>query len=271
MSNNVNEKYGLAPEGNEENKEFNPAPFIIDAVDRDGQIVLSNSTGKPLQYLSTDGKLVWFRKKYPTGRISVRRESEENPRCIRYSAEVYLDRNDNFPVSRWEHQETIYDDEAIDRTVSRVQTIALGKALSKAGFGCEIEATLNLTTEDEAKMETKPSNNEEICTYKPREVKDDSSDILSLAEALVEDSSPKEEEFSTKTNALTKEEALSTVVHFTEKAAESLKKHEGWTIADIVKDVPEFCSIVKRRKRIQQSMNDEAVKAAIFLTEEKGD
>lgn len=270
MNNNANEKYGLVPE---ENKEFDFAPFIMDAVDRNGQIVVSNTTGKPLQYLSTDGKLLWFRKKYPSGRVSVKRESEENPRCIRYSAEIYLDRNDNFPVSRWEHQETIYDDEAIDRTVSRVQTIALGKALSKAGFGCEIEATLNLTTEGEMETEiTNTNKNESLSapSHKNENVEEESSCILSLAEALLQDSTP-EKGKSDDNSELTKNEALKTVVHFSEKAADSLKKHEGLTIADIVKDVPEFCSIVKRRKRIQQSMNAEAVEAAIFLAEKKGE
>ena len=128
---------------------FNPEEFIEDAKDRNGDVVIKEATKKPLRYLSTDGKILWFRLANPEGRFVLERIPEENPRCVHYSAEVYLERNDELPIAKWEHQETIYDDEMVDKTVSRVQTIALGKALSKAGFGCEIEAKLNLETEEE--------------------------------------------------------------------------------------------------------------------------
>lgn len=120
---------------------FNPEEFIEDAKDRNGDVVIKEATKKPLRYLSTDGKILWFRLANPEGRFVLERIPEENPRCVHYSAEVYLERNDELPIAKWEHQETIYDDEMVDKTVSRVQTIALGKALSKAGFGCEIGAT----------------------------------------------------------------------------------------------------------------------------------
>lgn len=120
---------------------FNPEEFIEDAKDRNGDVVIKESTKKPLRYLSTDGKILWFRLANPEGRFILERIPEENPRCVHYSAEIYLERNDELPIAKLEHQETIYDDEMVDKTVSRVQTIALGKALSKAGFGCEIGAT----------------------------------------------------------------------------------------------------------------------------------
>ena len=46
---------------------FNPEEFIEDAKDRNGDVVIKEATKKPLRYLSTDGKILWFRLANPEG------------------------------------------------------------------------------------------------------------------------------------------------------------------------------------------------------------
>ena len=66
---------------------------------------------------------------------------------------------------------------------------------------------------------------------------------------------------------MTEEIAMETIVQLKEGAAESLQKHNGQKIKDILKEYPSFCSIVKRRERVQKSMNEDAVKAAVFIAD----
>ena len=277
---------------------FNPEEFIEDAKDRNGDVVIKEATKKPLRYLSTDGKILWFRLANPEGRFVLERIPEENPRCVHYSAEVYLVRNDELPIAKWEHQETIYDDEMVDKTVSRVQTIALGKALSKAGFGCEIEAKLNLETEEEivtlseeeaASTAPTPKITENKMPDKVTTAEFTQTNMLDLAKSLLEEDSKETEvtkaaDFSSKEEkeeksseeasekaeeqeTMTEEIAMETIVQLKEGAAESLQKHNGQKIKDILKEYPSFCSIVKRRERVQKSMNEDAVKAAVFIAD----
>ena len=277
---------------------FNPEEFIEDAKDRNGDVVIKEATKKPLRYLSTDGKILWFRLANPEGRFVLERIPEENPRCVHYSAEVYLERNDELPIAKWEHQETIYDDEMVDKTVSRVQTIALGKALSKAGFGCEIEAKLNLETEGEIEALNEdeavpaaptPKITENKMPDKVTTAEFTQTNMLDLAKSLLEEDSKETEvtkaaDFSSKEEkeeksseeasekaeeqeTMTEEIAMETIVQLKEGAAESLQKHNGQKIKDILKEYPSFCSIVKRRERVQKSMNEDAVKAAVFIAD----
>lgn len=273
---------------------FNPEEFIEDAKDRNGDVVIKEATKKPLRYLSTDGKILWFRLANPEGRFVLERIPEENPRCVHYSAEVYLERNDELPIAKWEHQETIYDDEMVDKTVSRVQTIALGKALSKAGFGCEIEAKLNLETEEEivtlneeeaASTAPTPKITEKKMPNKVKTAEFTQTNMLDLAKSLLEEDSKETETKASDTSSeeeksqekvpeeaeeqetMTEEIAMETIVQLKEGAAESLQKHNGQKIKDILKEYPSFCSIVKRRERVQKSMNEDAVKAAVFIAD----
>ena len=45
------------------------------------------------------------------------------------------------------------------------------------------------------------------------------------------------------------------------------KQEKIQKIKDILKEYPSFCSIVKRRERVQKSMNEDAVKAAVFIAD----
>ena len=277
---------------------FNPEEFIEDAKDSNGDVVIKEATKKPLRYLSTDGKILWFRLANPEGRFVLERIPEENPRCVHYTAEVDLERNDELPVAKWEHEGPIYDDEMVDKTVSRVQTIALGKALSKAGFGCEIEAKLNLETEEEivtlneeeaVPAAPTPKITENKMPDKVNTAEFTQTNMLDLAKSLLEedsketevtkaaDSSSEEEkeeksseeapEEAEEQETMTEEIAMETIVQLKEGAAESLQKHNGQKIKDILKEYPSFCSIVKRSERVQKSMNEAAVKAAVFIAD----
>ena len=134
---------------------FNPYDYVEDALDSEGNpIVLSN--GENLRYISTDAKKLWFLMKCPQGRIHVQRMEEKNPATVRYSASVFTDAKDESPKATWEYQLTC-SGEDFDQMASKVQTVALGKALSLAGFGCEIELALKQSVEIEKKTpEKKP-------------------------------------------------------------------------------------------------------------------
>lgn len=120
---------------------FDPLKYIEEARDSRGQVLLDKE-GKPLRYLSTAAKITWFRMVYPDGILSVEsvpglEDGLGTP--IKFKADVY--KENNVLLSSWQHQETAFDLQDIDMLISKVQTVALGKALSKAGFGCEIGAT----------------------------------------------------------------------------------------------------------------------------------
>ena len=128
---------------------FDPEKYIEDALDRLGIPIMLEDGETPLRYMSTEGKKLWFRMVYPNGAIITTREERINPLCIAYRADIYLDKEDAMPVASWEHQETTASTESADNLVSKIQTIAVGKALSAAGFGAEIEALLHLKAEGE--------------------------------------------------------------------------------------------------------------------------
>lgn len=114
------------------------------------------------------------------------------------------------------------------------------------------------------------------------------TNMLDLAKSLLEEDSKKTETETSNTSSeeerdekspeeapekakeqetMTEEIAMETIVQLKEGAAESLQKHNGQKIKDILKEYPSFCSIVKRRERVQKSMNEDAVKAAVFIAD----
>lgn len=114
--------------------------------DSDG-IPVINEEGQPIYYLPTNAKVTWFRSEFPKGRISVERQPVFNPLTVCYKVEVYFDHADDHPGIAWEHQLTAPATEYFDSTAARCETIALGKALSNLGFGCDLEAEMNMPIE----------------------------------------------------------------------------------------------------------------------------
>lgn len=124
-------------------KGFNPEDFLENAKDTQGLNVLGED-GQPLRYLSTDSKVLWFRLVHPEGRILAEQLPSPSPSIVRFRADVFTEKTDAKPVSSFEYQKTWRENCGdFDAFVSKVQTVALGKALSRAGFGCEIEACCN--------------------------------------------------------------------------------------------------------------------------------
>ncbi|MBR5356635.1 MAG: hypothetical protein IK121_06925, partial [Lachnospiraceae bacterium] len=144
---------------------FDPFQYVEQAVSKEGEYLFQND-GSPLQYMTTEAKKMWFRMKNPSGAIVSRRETMDNPATVRYRVEVFEHKDDVNPIVSWEHQETAKGVEDFDMLCSKVQTIALGKALSAAGFGAEIEAILHLKTEGEI-------TNEENFALAKEEVKEE--------------------------------------------------------------------------------------------------
>lgn len=95
--------------------------------------------GKPVMFLPTSKKVRWFRDENPKGRFVSERIPQPNPYCIVYKVDIYFDVNDANPGISWEYQLTAWDDASYDKCAVKCQTIALGKALSLLGYGCQIE------------------------------------------------------------------------------------------------------------------------------------
>lgn len=122
---------------------FNPEDWLETAKDSQGLNILSED-GTPLRYLSTDAKVLWFRMVHPEGALYAKQIASPSPSIIRFRADVFTEKGDEKPISSFEYQKSWRQDCGdYDAFVSKVQTVALGKALSRAGFGCEIEARCN--------------------------------------------------------------------------------------------------------------------------------
>ena len=128
---------------------FNPYDHVETAKDRHGNDIVK-SDGKPLQYLTTAAKVYWFRLVHPNGILKttpVKTPEQEYGALVSFKASVFFAPGEL--AAEWTHQESVWDLADLDNAVSKVQTIAMGKALSKAGFGCEIELELGAISEGE--------------------------------------------------------------------------------------------------------------------------
>lgn len=221
---------------------FNPYDYIEDAVDAVTNEPLYMKDGSPLRYMTTEGKKLWFRLVYPNGTITSERMPMDNPTCIRYKVSVYKDLNDIMPISVWDHQLTS-DAQNFDKNASKCETIALGKALSNAGFGCEIEATLHLGTEGENPKESNFIMATEPVKKAPKPTKDELKDFLDM----VEDP---------------KEKALNTVIEVTELAGKRMKDIAGRTIKEVMAEKPDIVTTLLKpnNKAMITSETLEAVK-----------
>lgn len=122
---------------------FNPTDYLVPAYNEQGEPYYKNGTDEPLMYIPTDVKIYWFRMVYPNGAIRtevLKSESDEVISYFRVKASIYFDVNEP-PAAEWIHQESVWDIANYTAKISKAQTMAIGKALSKAGFGCEIGAT----------------------------------------------------------------------------------------------------------------------------------
>lgn len=100
---------------------------------------LQNENGEEQLYLDVKYRKLWFRLKYPLGKITKRIIKLENDYAI-IESRVYLDRNDNDEsyiscaiAQRWRSEDDIYG----KRYVETAETASVGRALADAGFGIQ--------------------------------------------------------------------------------------------------------------------------------------
>ena len=260
---------------------FNPYEHIEVALDRFGDPI-KKKTGEELKYLATSAKIVWFRLAHPAGRIEVvpvESGIDAGPGfIIRYRAEVYFE-NDVL-VASWERQTTVWDLADIDSEISRVQTIVLGKALSKAGFGCEVEMCLDISSEGESE-ETKekaarPEPKKKARTKKaPKESTEDlDTEISDLLKSIDEEQAKEQESSEEKPEEDNKlaeqiEAALDTVISCKEKAPVNISMMQGQTLRSVLESRPTFLEFVKKNKNVREALSEETVEAALFVLENR--
>ena len=100
---------------------------------------LSSDTGEEQLYLDVKYRKLWFRLKYPNGKIT-KNVVKLEPEYAVIECKVYLDRNDPEDAyvscamaQRWKKDDDIYG----LRYVETAETAAAGRALADAGFGIQ--------------------------------------------------------------------------------------------------------------------------------------
>lgn len=100
---------------------------------------LIGENGEEQSYLDVKYRKLWFRLKYPEGKITKRIEKLENDYVI-IESRVYLNKNDpedayvsSAMAQRWRKDDDIYG----LRYVETAETAAVGRALADAGFGIQ--------------------------------------------------------------------------------------------------------------------------------------
>lgn len=109
---------------------FDPAAFLRK---------LQSEAGEEQLYLDVKYRKLWFRLKYPLGKIAKRIIKLENDYAI-IESRIYLDRNDpedNYiscaMAQRWRTEDDAYG----KKYVESAETAAVGRALADAGFGIQ--------------------------------------------------------------------------------------------------------------------------------------
>ena len=281
---------------------FNPFDFVKESFDCYGDPVIG-SNGEQKKYLPTAAKIFWFRLLYPNGRFRITRIENGNPYVAIFNAEVFADKNDEHPISTWEYGVVASKDDAgsFTSSIQAAETVALGKALSRAGFGCEIEMMLDIDPDDPAPKEDKPEpkkraksskkaektevKDEAPAKEEPQQISDD--EIADLMEAACKDAEveepkveekaeeePKEssvdetpkadeeaKEESAEESGMTLEEALATPIKASKNAGVKIANLEGKTLGESIADYAGFEETLLRPNMAKQ-VTPEVVEAA---------
>ena len=281
---------------------FNPFDFVKESFDCYGEPVIG-SNGEQKKYLPTAAKIFWFRLLYPNGRFRITRIENGNPYVAIFNAEVFADKNDEHPISTWEYGVVASKDDAgsFTSSIQAAETVALGKALSRAGFGCEIEMLLDIDPDEPAPKEDKPElkkraksskkaektevKDEAPAKEEPQQISDD--EIADLMEAACKDAEveepkveekaeeePKEspvdetpkadeeaKEESAEESGMTLEEALATPIKASKNAGVKIANLEGKTLGEAIADYAGFEETLLRPNMAKQ-VTPEVVEAA---------
>lgn len=281
---------------------FNPFDYVKESFDCYGDPVIG-ANGEQKKYLPTAAKIFWFRLLYPNGRFRITRIENGNPYVAIFNAEVFADKNDEHPISTWEYGVVASKDDAgsFTSSIQAAETVALGKALSRAGFGCEIEMLLDIDPDEPAPKEDKPEpkkhtksskkaekvevKDEAPAKEEPQQISDDEiADLMEAAckdaeveEPKVEDKAeeePKEspvdetpeaneeaKEESADESGMTLEEALATPIKASKSAGVKIANLEGKTLGEAIADYAGFEETLLRPNMAKQ-VTPEVVEAA---------
>lgn len=281
---------------------FNPFDYVKESFDCYGDPVIG-SNGEQKKYLPTAAKIFWFRLLYPNGRFRITRIENGNPYVAIFNAEVFADKDDEHPISTWEYGVVASKDDAgsFTSSIQAAETVALGKALSRAGFGCEIEMLMDIDPDEPAPKEDKPEPKKRAKSSKKAEkveVKDEApakeepqqisdveiADLMEMAckdakleepktEKKVEED-PKEstvdetpeaneeaKEESAEESGMTLEEALATPIKASKNAGVKIANLEGKTLGEAIADYAGFEETLLRPNMAKQ-VTPEVVEAA---------
>ena len=220
-----------------------------------------------------------------------------------FNAEVFADKEDEHPISTWEYGVVASKDDAgsFTSSIQAAETVALGKALSRAGFGCEIEMLLDIDPDEPAPKEDKPEpkkrdksskkaekvevKDEAPAKEEPQQISDDEiADLMEAAckDAEVEepkveekaeeepkvetvDETPKADEEAMEESAeesgMTLEEALATPIKASKNAGVKIANLEGKTLGEAIADHAGFEETLLRPNMAKQ-VTPEVVEAA---------
>lgn len=280
---------------------FNPFDYVKESFDCYGDPVIG-ANGEQKKYLPTAAKIFWFRLLYPNGRFRITRIENGNPYVAIFNAEVFADKNDEHPISTWEYGVVASKDDAgsFTSSIQAAETVALGKALSRAGFGCEIEMMLDIDPDEPAPKEDKPESKKRTKSSKkaekvevkdeapakeePQQISDD--EIADLMEAACKDAveepkteekaeeEPKEipvdetpkadeeaKEESAEESGMTLEEALATPIKASKNAGVKIANLVGKTLGEAIADYAGFEETLLRPNMAKQ-VTPEVVEAA---------
>lgn len=281
---------------------FNPFDYVKESFDCYGDPVIG-ANGEQKKYLPTAAKIFWFRLLYPNGRFRITRIENGNPYVAIFNAEVFADKDDEHPISTWEYGVVASKDDAgsFTSSIQAAETVALGKALSRAGFGCEIEMMLDIDPDEPAPKEDKPEpkkraksskkaekvevKDEAPATEEPQQISDDEiADLMEMAcedakveepktEEKAEDESKAEtvdetpeaneeaKEESAEESGMTLEEALATPIKASKNAGVKIANLEGKTLGEAIEDYAGFEETLLRPNMAKQ-VTPEVVEAA---------
>lgn len=280
---------------------FNPFDYVKESFDCYGEPVIG-ANGEQKKYLPTAAKIFWFRLLYPNGRFRITRIENGNPYVAIFNAEVFADKDDEHPISTWEYGVVASKDDAgsFTSSIQAAETVALGKALSRAGFGCEVEMMLDIDLDEptakedkaEPKKRAKSSKKAEKVEAKDevpakedaQQISDD--EIADLMEAACKDAEveePKAEEESkensvdetsdvseakeepveeaTEESGMTLEEALATPIKASKNAGVKIANLEGKTLGEAITEYAGFEETLLRPNMAKQ-VTPEVVEAA---------
>jgi len=280
---------------------FNPFDYVKESFDCYGDPVIG-ANGEQKKYLPTAAKIFWFRLLYPNGRFRITRIENGNPYVAIFNAEVFADKDDEHPISTWEYGVVASKDDAgsFTSSIQAAETVALGKALSRAGFGCEVEMMLDIDPDEptakedkaEPKKRAKSSKKAEKVEAKDevpakedaQQISDD--EIADLMEAACKDAEveePKAEEESkensvdetsdvseakeepveeaTEESGMTLEEALATPIKASKNAGVKIANLEGKTLGEAITEYAGFEETLLRPNMAKQ-VTPEVVEAA---------